>query len=618
MKSKRRTTAIRLLRLGLFVWALQLACIPDYRQEAIRSLTPESTFDEDRRRPGRVYRMLPIRVWADQEVRKVGRWKHRIEAYVGRANNGLAEFGIQLRIAAIEPWRREADPADTRAMLDELHRLDAGEGVEWVMGVVAASGGYRIDHRIGGSVLFSKHFVMREAAEFQEYDALRNSDLALSEEDLDTLYRKRMAHRSTVILLHEWAHTLGAMHTRSSDWIMSPTYFTSALQFSEPNRRIVELMLEHRLEGSADLTCFKAHREQLAALDTAALHPDEVEQQRAWLDQIIASLSTPPAEAPVEPRPVAADQLTRAEAESLEQALRLVQAGRTDQAMASVEAVLAAHPDVPRVALIACAIQREVDASDPRTGLLCERAARLNPHVAPAHYALAAHYHTVGEHRKALVAVVRAAESVDADTPGRYVVMLAALLVDLDLPILAGRLAERFPEDPEAQAACKRARQAIMRSGLHPAEAVPAPQRPDYIRRMRRAYQAFTRDRPSRAAALARALRRDYPEVAGPLTVLCEAHRIQNKLGLARRECRRAIEIHPEASLAHFSLGLISMMQRRTVSAEVQFMRTIELDPDFNSVYAMLAMLYKQTRKPKKLADIRRRFRKRFSKAPRF
>ena len=52
-------------------------------------------------------------------------------------------------------------------------------------------------------------------------------------DEREALFRERRLHKETAVFLHEWAHTLGAFHDRTVDWLMSRTYDEHQALFSE-------------------------------------------------------------------------------------------------------------------------------------------------------------------------------------------------------------------------------------------------------------------------------------------------------------------------------------------------------------------------------------------------
>lgn len=56
-------------------------------------------------------------------------------------------------------------------------------------------------------------------------------------------------HKETTVFLHEWAHTLGAVHECEDKWIMVPEHTLMVSAFSPRSARLVQIGLRHRARG---------------------------------------------------------------------------------------------------------------------------------------------------------------------------------------------------------------------------------------------------------------------------------------------------------------------------------------------------------------------------------
>ena len=97
--------------------------------------------------------------------------------------------------------------------------------------------------QIGWAALFGKHWIARGMVSAAETDAIQRSLDKLSTSELDRVTRERRLHRETSVLLHEWAHTLGAIHERSPDWLMAPALYANQVSFSAPSILLIEVGL---------------------------------------------------------------------------------------------------------------------------------------------------------------------------------------------------------------------------------------------------------------------------------------------------------------------------------------------------------------------------------------
>ncbi|MGZ6123653.1 MAG: hypothetical protein ACXWLR_01765, partial [Myxococcales bacterium] len=85
----------------------------------------------------------------------------------------------------------------------------------------------------------------------------------LSTEEREGLARERRVHKEVAVFLHEWAHTLGAFHERSPDWLLSPMYDTAQSAFSEGSARIIRIGLLHRDVAASKESWVKEYRAEV-------------------------------------------------------------------------------------------------------------------------------------------------------------------------------------------------------------------------------------------------------------------------------------------------------------------------------------------------------------------
>ena len=109
-----------------------------------------------------------------------------------------------------------------------------------------------------------RHFVMRAMGSWAEraafaraYPALERTNAA----DLELTFRRRSQHKEAVVFLHEWAHTLGALHVADPTRILSPTYTTEASVLGPMEVGLLNAALDDRLGGRGwpHLRAFLAH-----------------------------------------------------------------------------------------------------------------------------------------------------------------------------------------------------------------------------------------------------------------------------------------------------------------------------------------------------------------------
>lgn len=171
-------------------------------------------------RPALPVRRVRLRAYADEEFRAhVASWRERIATQVEKASVVTEdEFGVRLEVESIREWRR-AGPGELGDVLDLLAREDPGFDVDWVVGFTGP--GARPEDGpdlVGRARRFGRHFILR----------------AVESTAPHTLF------------LHEWAHTLGAVHDCDGNWTMSARHGGWRSAFSPESAWLVRLGLHYR------------------------------------------------------------------------------------------------------------------------------------------------------------------------------------------------------------------------------------------------------------------------------------------------------------------------------------------------------------------------------------
>jgi hypothetical protein len=195
--------------------------------------------------------IMRLRAYVDQDYRRADLgYVHRIRTSVAAASDVItSHFGVRLVLRDVRPWDRQAHRDDEDAVLEELTALDPGGDVDWVVGFVARE--ESMDgpmHSAGVARTLSRHFVVRSPDDPKVREALVTSPV-LTRADGMAIYEERRYHREVAVLLHEWGHTLGAIHAVEPQWIMSPKYSRHVRSLAPANVRLIEVALQHRLRG---------------------------------------------------------------------------------------------------------------------------------------------------------------------------------------------------------------------------------------------------------------------------------------------------------------------------------------------------------------------------------
>lgn len=190
-----------------------------------------------------------IRVYASLEYQNQrSGWETQVKRMVDAADEILGPaFAIELDVVDTQGWNPACDPADLSACLVELAQYDLGDDVDWVIGLIAAVPRFTTSFEdLGMAQMPGRHFVLRDLYDPAEREAINDMFPAMSASKRTEIYRERQKHKRLVIFLHEWGHTLGALHIRRDQMILYPNYDSEMTEFSDENFRLIDAALKDR------------------------------------------------------------------------------------------------------------------------------------------------------------------------------------------------------------------------------------------------------------------------------------------------------------------------------------------------------------------------------------
>jgi tetratricopeptide (TPR) repeat protein len=247
----RRIPWRRLAPTGLLLLVATTGCVKrpiDYQRDLAHSLRPSELLADPE--PGEprpaATRVWKVRAWVDEDFQALTpRWHERVAEQLRRANLVVEpRFGVRFELVDARPWPRTDRAPQLEAALRALAATDPGRDAELVLGYVSA---VRVPtastESLGMAELGGHHLVLRAMVLQQEYDVLGKALDLLPADEREELARARRLHREVTILLHEWAHTLGAPHESLSASIMADVYHSQAAGFSPESARIIEAAL---------------------------------------------------------------------------------------------------------------------------------------------------------------------------------------------------------------------------------------------------------------------------------------------------------------------------------------------------------------------------------------
>src|SRR5450432_3239812 len=86
---------------------------------------------------------------------------------------------------------------------------------------------------------------MRAMSDAAEAQAIATAYPHLSSSEQTRLYIARKRHKELAVLLHEWAHTMGAIHESGDAFIMDPELHRDSATFSPQSARLIAAAVLH-------------------------------------------------------------------------------------------------------------------------------------------------------------------------------------------------------------------------------------------------------------------------------------------------------------------------------------------------------------------------------------
>ncbi len=224
-----------------------------------------------------------LRVFASRDYRnQTVNWQPRFRQLLARVNKSTENWpGVRFEIAEVRLWDRETQDQSLKDLLADLSAQDAGSDVDWVVGLAAAIP--RVPesiHVLGTAQVLDRHFVMRSLHDLAEYDLVRQAFDQLNPSEREQLLLERKRHKEQAVFLHEWGHTLGAIHAFHADSIMNPIYHSDASRFVEGNALVIEWAIRRRRSIGLDWrTGARAElHELLSSIKEESWEPVELEE----------------------------------------------------------------------------------------------------------------------------------------------------------------------------------------------------------------------------------------------------------------------------------------------------------------------------------------------------
>lgn len=563
-------------------------------------------------------RTARLRVYATRPYQAQNlRWREAFSEDIDLVNQYLIPaFGLRLEIVEFKSWAYDGDVGSLGAMIEALEHTDPARDVDWVIGLASAlSSTTDSFHQLGIAHVLGRHMIIRG---FEDLDTERELQ-EVDEPARSRLREARRQHRQATVFLHEWAHTLGAMHVGQVDSILMPGYSRKITGFGTQIQALIQTMLPVRLAPpkerslAAEATALRRYIEALpenrwdvqertqlleilAEYEAQGVPEQAAEGEEPGADSGAQALGQVPAEV--------RDAYTRVQA--------LHRAGQHAQARAELEELTAAYPAHLEFRLAACRVHLDEAGPNDAARATCGRVAGIAPAVLDGDLMLASALIQAKRTAEAgaVLAGVRdriaklaapqagqaaptaaqteqvaaawnrlfaALRSLDAVTWAEQAVAAAPAGVDT-APVLAWttQLRRRFGLPPDS----------ARRHGIAP-EAEAA-----YLTAVRESLAQVYRGDYTAAERGAREALGRYRNAPGLHGVLCDLELRRKRSDAARGHCQKALAVYDDASWPHYLLGILDLQARKNASGIRHLERSIALDPDLRQAYHALYQAY--------------------------
>jgi tetratricopeptide (TPR) repeat protein len=556
--------------------------------------------------------VVKVRAYADKAHRaQTLQWERRLSVRLKAANKVLApSAGIVLQLVETMPWERGTGD-DMAEMLRQLETLDPATDVDIVIGMVDALAHVSSQiHQLGVARPLGRHVILRGLNDAKEVQLLEAALDTVDDKAREELYAARKRHKEIVLLLHELAHTFGAMHVADREKLLHPAYDARQKGLSPYTAKLMRTVAEKRY-AVGNARDERASLEALSAYLESTTWAGWVSSERKELEQLLSTKLAKPGTG------AAAATLSEAvrpvDREAYQAASRLAENEKWHEAWERLEALLEFYPDEPGVQLLACRLMMK-RGGGAGTMAQCERASKLTPNDPEPDLLIARAHIKAKKVKLAMASLERARKRLSA-LPGdarRQWALLAVTYKELGSVTLAAEAAKqgKGPADVAEWAAHTGARYAVppngSKFGIEPAG------EDDYISEVKSLLKLVYAKKFKEAETALRVAERRYKGAPGLLVVRCDMEIRRRRYPQARKFCSRALKTFEGAAWGHYLTGLLDKRDKKEASATKHLARAIELYPDLRHAYQVLAGLHEAASRTEELTNLRDAYHKRF------
>jgi tetratricopeptide (TPR) repeat protein len=547
-------------------------------------------------------RIMKVRCYADNDYRiGVIRWQDRVRAQL-EAMNRVVEpaLGVRLEAESFKRWDRSADPGRLDDVLHELEQADVGAGVDWVFGFVTPMTiATNSIHAMGMARYLGRHLVVRGMSSVALMEQFNKDFDRLDPAEREDLYSAIKAHKEISVLLHEWAHTSGVLHSSEPSRVMNPSYSIHSSSFSQEDMTLLKTGLAARAAAGADGRCDWS---QLKAVLEATTSPEWFVRERDELLRMLQPHNPAVSSVPAEPG------RSREQADARAQIWELLKQDKEEEAWRILRPYLVQPSSEPALQALACRFKRlpELAAGleDP-----CENALSSAKPDNPWPFAYAAQTTMARKERaQALLHLREAMRRGDKSGTLRADdwIWLAGLLRQLG--------AATWSEDALGRA-CTAGSADAMRTELARARRIwglpkvegdsllSPEQESGYVDLWRATMDDLGAGRLKKAQGRLSDGKKQFAGTPGLLTLSCELAFLQKQLRTAENDCRAAVAVMDEQPRAHYLLAHIQLNQRKPEAALLPMKKAVALDPVERQPWMELSQIYRTLGRTKQATE---------------
>ncbi|HEY4222838.1 MAG TPA: hypothetical protein VGO62_15885 [Myxococcota bacterium] len=497
---------------------------------------------------------LRVRAYVDEGYAKADVAPAKLKPIVAEASALLmAQIGVGLELADVKPWHPSPAAAKNlraaQAEIEETDQADKNADVDVVLAFIGKSPlpGDEF-HKLGSAHELGKEGVVRLVDD---------------------------AHEQAVVLAHQVAHLLGAVHPTDAPFLTSASYNKEEKAFDDDNIALTKLgVVFHTAKSEVDRASAGAQLKRELDKRKAKLDPKSADDLKNAIDQAAGVASSdvvlPPDQAKI-----------------FNDAVVLMNNKNFAGAFAKLQP-LADDPKAPaQVLYIACRIDANDGVNDKNAASHCERALKSSHDVDTANAAIryAVHAHDNAAISRAFAEAKARLAASPGGTPD----------IDELAALAQGTARIGIAEDALAKSSAKNAadlKHELLinrrRSGV-PRGMLKDDDEATVFNTMKAA--EAIKDPGDATRAIDEAISH-YGEVPGLLVERCDALRKRNKLRDAEVDCEKAVAKYDDASVGHFVAGLVYLTDELPAKAVPHLEKAIALDPDTPQTYELLDSAY--------------------------